>query len=93
MEGMWEEFNRPLVSMVTKLLLSKLKNALMTHIGLMEHGEIFAAFFSAVYGPMGKKLGGKVEEGCKNGLRPLVSMVTTFLPCKSENALTAHILA
>ena len=31
-EGMWEEFNRPLVSMVTKLLLSKIKNALMTHL-------------------------------------------------------------
>ena len=31
-EGMWEEFNRPLVSIVTKVLFSKLKNALMTHI-------------------------------------------------------------
>ena len=62
-EGMWEEFNRPLVSMVTKLLLSKLKKRSHdSHIGLMERGEIFAAFFSAVYGPIGTKLGRK-EEG------------------------------
>ncbi len=30
-KGMWKEFNRTLVSVVTKLLLRKLKNAPMTH--------------------------------------------------------------
>ncbi len=42
-------------------------------------GEIFAAFSSAVYEPMGMKLGGMVEEGSGNGLRP-----TTLLSCKLE---------
>ena len=42
------------------------------HISPGKHGEILAVFFSAVYGPMGIKLGGKVESGWENGLRPLV---------------------
>ena len=33
-----------------------------------------------------------VEEGCKNGLVPLVSMVTTLLSCKLEDALMPTIL-
>ncbi len=49
-----------------------------------KHGKIFAAFSSAVYGLMGTKLGRKVEGGWENGLRPLVSMVTTLFMCKSE---------
>ena len=46
------------------------------HISPGKKGGIFAAFSSAVYGPMVTKLGGKVEGGWENGLRPLVSMVT-----------------
>ena len=69
------------------------KIMLSGHISPGKHGEIFAAFFSAVYGLMGTKLGGKVEEGCENGLWALVSMITTLFLCKSENVLTAEILA
>ena len=52
------------------------KNTVSGHISPGKHGEILAAFSSGVYGPMGTKLGMIVEEGCENGLRSLVSMVT-----------------
>ena len=60
------------------------KSMVSGHISPGKHKEISAGFFSAVYGPIGTKLGRKVEGGRENGLRPLVSMVTTLFLCKSD---------
>ena len=56
------------------------------------YGLTLAAFSSGVYGPKEAKLDGRVEGWSKIFNRPLVSMVTTLLMCKLENALTGHTL-